>query len=502
MPKRATPIVLMLPARDPGVPAHRWLATALRAEILEGRLRPGARLPATRDLARQYALSRGTIVAAFAQLEAEGYVAGTVGSGTHVKSALPDDLLEIDRRRGPRPITEPHPRRQLSAFARAARGFPGRSGSVARAFRANQPALDLFPMTLWTQVATRRLRRASTSLLLGSPPMGYPPLQQAIADYLATSRGVRCTPQQIAIVAGAQDALTLAARLVLDRGDRVCIEHPGYLGATLVFTAIGARIIEMPVDGEGMVLERKRARGVRLVYVTPSHQYPMGVTMSLPRRLELLEWARSTGALIFEDDYDAEFRYAGRPVPSMQGLDRHGVVLFSGSFSKVLFPSIRLGYLVVPADLVDRVSAIRALTTRHAPVLDQAILADFIVEGHFGRHLRRMREIYAERHRALLVAAREYAAGLLEVSGVEAGLQTMGWLPVGIDGEAISRAAAVRDVEVVPIARRIGDRVVQHGLQLGFAAVDETEIRRGMRDLAAVLKRRRAQTTQGPNDNG
>jgi GntR family transcriptional regulator/MocR family aminotransferase len=245
------------------------------------------------------------------------------------------------------------------------------------------------------------------------------------------------------------------------------------------------------LDDEGMQLRARRLRGARLVYVTPGHQFPLGITMSLARRLELLEWARKTGGLIFEDDYDSEYRYSGRPVPALQGLDRNGVVLFAGSFSKVLFPSLRLGYLVIPRDLVGYFAAAKSVTSRHAPLLEQVVLCDFITEGHFGRHLRRMREVYAERLSVLLECARERLAGLLEISSIEAGLQTVGWLRNGLTGERAMEAAARREVEVTPLSWydfRGGDGVAREGLQLGFAAVDAQEIRRGVRELAVALK--------------
>lgn len=478
----------MLPVRDPETPAYRWLYSALRTEILEGRLRPGARLPGTRDLARQYGLSRGTIVTAFEQLKAEGYVDGSVGSGTYVSKVLPEDLLEVRRAAGGPPREPPKPPRSISEYGRRVRPFPTIEIRPVRAFRPNLPALDLFPTELWAQVTARRLRRVSARLLLGCEPMGYGPLREAVADYLSTSRGVQCTAGQVAIVGGAQAALDLVARLVLDPGDRVCLEDPGYVGADLVFEAAGAQISPMPLDDEGMELGEPGLRGARLVYLTPAHQFPLGVTMSLPRRLALLEQARTSGTLIFEDDYDSEFRYSGRPVPALQGLDRHGLVLFAGTFTKVLFPSFRLGYLVIPSDLVDRFAATISATSRFAPVLEQAVLCDFITEGHFGRHLRRMREVYSERLSILLDAARERLAGLLEVSTVEAGLQTVGWLRGGIDGEAAAEAAAARGVEVTPLSRYYRRRPAREGLQLGFAAVDEKEIRRGVRELAVALK--------------
>jgi GntR family transcriptional regulator/MocR family aminotransferase len=267
------------------------------------------------------------------------------------------------------------------------------------------------------------------------------------------------------------------------------VENPGYPGAAMVFKAVGAKVCYSGLDDEGMKVRESGLQGARLVYVTPGHQFPLGVTMSLARRLQLLEWAEKSGAVILEDDYDSEYRYAGRPVPALQGLDHRGLVLFTGSFSKVLFPSLRLGYLVVPPDLVDYVSATLSVTSRHAPLLEQAVLCDFITDGHFGRHLRRMREVYAERLSALLECARQSLTGLLEISGVEAGLQTAGWLRGGLDAESTAAAAAKRGVEVTPLGRYSHGRMAREGLQLGFAAMDAKEIRRGVRELGIALER-------------
>ena len=486
--KRATPFDLALPPRGSETSAYRWLYASLRAEILEGRLQSGARVPATRDLARQYGLSRGTIVSAFEVLKSEGYLRGTAGSGTYVSSILPDALLQVARSSGVRPSPQQKKKYRVSDYARRAKLFSGFQVRPSRAFRPNVPALNLFPTALWTQITARRLRRASTQLLLGCDPMGYGPLREAIAHYLSASRGVKCGPEQIAIVSGVQEALDLTARVLLNRGDRVCMENPGYVGARMVFEAAGAKVSATPLDEEGMKVRGRTLRGSRLVYVTPGHQFPLGTTMSLSRRLELLESARKSGTLIFEDDYDSEFRYSGHPIPALQGFDRNGLVIFAGSFSKVLFPSLRLGYLVIPPDLTEFFTAAISLTTRHAPLLEQAVLCDFIVEGHFGRHLRRMREIYAERLSVLLEAARDKLAGLLEISEIEAGLQTVGWLREGIDGESATRAAAARGVEVFPLSRYSRGRIAREGLQLGFAAVDAREIRRGVQELAAALK--------------
>ncbi|MBN9658003.1 MAG: PLP-dependent aminotransferase family protein [Acidobacteria bacterium] len=488
MAKQSTAFSLVLPAREAKTPAFRWLYGALRAAILDGRLRPGSRLPATRELAVQYGLSRGTIVAAFEQLKAEGYLEGVVGSGTRVSQVLPEQLLEVARAEPKRPARVAERMRVVSEYGRRVQLFSNLEARPTRAFRSNVPALDLFPATLWAQVAARRLRRVSTQLLLGCDAMGYLPLRRAVAEYLNTSRGVQCVPEQVAIVSGVQEALDLTARVLVNAGDRVCMENPGYTGARTTFEAMGAQVEGIGLDDEGLQMEPAALKDARLVYVTPGHQFPLGITMSLPRRLQLLEWARKSQAMILEDDYDSEYRYSGRPVPALQGLDRHGLVLFTGSFSKVLFPSLRLGYLVLPPDLVEVFSATISVTSRHAPVLEQAVLCDFIAEGHFGRHLRRMRAIYAERVSVLLESARSELAGLLEISDVEAGLQTAGWLRSGLEGRAVRAAAARRNVDVVPLSEYSYGGGIPEGLQLGFAAIDLREIRRGVRALRMALE--------------
>jgi GntR family transcriptional regulator / MocR family aminotransferase len=495
MAKRAATFELALPPRDPDLSAYRGIYSALRAAILEGRLHPGASLPATRDLATQYRLSRGTIVNAVEQLKSEGYVQGRTGSGTYVSNTLPDELLQVRSNAKPPLPQEKTKPRNISAYAKRVHLFPTFAPRPSRAFRPNLPALDLFPTTLWAQVAARRLRKISTNFLMGCEALGYLPFRQAVANYLSTSRGVNCVPEQVAIVSGAQEALDLVARLFVNPGDRVCMENPGYIGATAVFQSLGAKISYVPLEDEGMKLRKGTLRNARLVYVTPGHQFPLGITMSLPRRLQLLESARKSGTLILEDDYDSEFRYAGRPVPALQGLDRHGLVLFTGSFSKVLFPSLRLGYLVLPTDLIDRVSATLSITRRHAPLMEQAILSDFIVAGHFGRHLRRMRQIYAERLSVLLDCARQNLTGLLEIERIEAGLQTVGWLKRGVNSESAAAAAAKRNVEVIPLSFYSQGNIASNGLQLGFAAIDTREIRRGVHDLAIALE----QAMKAPN---
>jgi GntR family transcriptional regulator / MocR family aminotransferase len=488
MTKRATSFELAIGERKAGISAHRWFYGRLREEILDKRLRPGARLPSTRDLASQHGLSRGTIVNAIEQLKSEGYVQARMGSGTYVSRILPEELLDAKAERKQSPRNSEKHKLNYSEYGKRVELFSNLENRPSRAFRCNMPALDLFPATLWAQVAGRRLRRLSRQDLLGCEIMGYRPLREALADYLNSSRGVNCEAGQIAIVSGVQEAIDLVARMFVNAGDWVCMEDPGYAGAAAVFEAAGAKICSAGVDEEGMKLEEAKLEKAKLVYVTPGHQFPLGITMSLRRRMELLERARKKRTMILEDDYDSEYRYSGRPVPALQGLDQSGRVLFAGSFSKTLFPSLRLGYLVVPTAMVDGISAIISVSMRHAPVLEQAVLCDFITEGHFGRHLRSMRQVYAERRGVLIECAQLSLTGLLEISGVEAGLQTAGWLCEGIDGESAAVSAAKRDVEVVPLSIYARKKMRREGLQLGFAAVNAKEIRRGVGELAIALE--------------
>jgi GntR family transcriptional regulator/MocR family aminotransferase len=390
--------------------------------------------------------------------------------------------------------SRPKPRRRklpLSAYAGRLHPLQRADSKRVRAFRANLPALDEFPMGLWTQLAARRLRRVPTGLLAGGEARGYKPLREAVAEYLNTSRGVKCSADQVLIISGVQEALNRAANLLLDPGEPVWMEEPGYPGAAAAFTSVGAKVCSVPVDSEGLSLDAavKRWPRPRMIYVTPGHQFPLGVTMSLGRRLALLQYAKRSRAIIFEDDYDSEYRYSGRPIPAMQGLDLANVVIFAGSFSLVMFPSLRLGYVVVPEDMVDIFAAAASVSTHHPPLLDQVILCDFIREGHFARHVRRMRQLYGERLKVLIEASKNILGDRLELYHTEAGLRTVGWLKAGISAERVTHAAAERDVEVVPLSRYAYGKSRRNGLVLGFAAVGERELRRGVEELGRIFEK-------------
>ncbi|MCG8352256.1 MAG: PLP-dependent aminotransferase family protein [Chloroflexales bacterium] len=471
-------------------PLYRQLYDGLRQAILDGRIVPGARLPATRALATELGVSRNTVMSAFDQLFAEGYLEGRVGDGTYVTRTLPDTLLHAGATTMSAVALQGTGRRlsRRGAMLAATPVSTSRERGQVGAFAPGIPAIDAFPFETMATLAARRWRNLSSELLGYGDPAGYRPLRDAIAAYLGAARGVRCSAEQVIIVGGSQQGLDLTARVLLDSGNVVWMEDPGYLGARGALRAAGAEVIPVPLDAEGLDVVAGNARNaaVRLVYITPSHQYPTGVTMSLTRRLALLEWATHHDAWIIEDDYDSEYRYAGRPLAALQGLDRTGRVIYLGTFSKVLCPAIRLGYLVAPPDLVDAFVAARALADRHAPTIDQAVLTDFIVEGHFARHIRRMRALYAERQAILLEAIERELSGLLDARPAEAGMHLLTWLPDGINDQLAAQRAAEYGVIAPPLSAYNLAAPLRSGVLLGYAGVKPHAIEAGVKQLAAA----------------
>ncbi len=478
--------VRLVPPPDPNQPAalYRQLYQNLRAAILSGRLKRGSRLPSTREMAVSLNVSRNTVLNAFEQLLAEGYLEATPASGTFVSLHLPEGERAPNRALSGRPPRWSRMAESLSAVPPLTVG--DRATERQRAFRAGLPALDAFPFKLWGRLVARRARRLDHALLDYQATAGYRPLREAIAAHATISRQVNCTADQVVIVSGSQGALDLVARLLIDPGDPVWLEDPGYLGARGAFAGAGARIVPVPVDAEGLRVDvgRKRCPEARLAYLTPSHQFPLGVTLSLQRRLDLLAWARAANAYIVEDDYDSEYRFHGRPLAALHGLDDSGRVIYVGTFSKTLFPALRLGYLILPPALVDTFLSARAYTEVHAPPLEQGALADFLADGHFGRHVRKMRALYAERRATLLRAL----DGLpLEPYAADTGMHCIAWLPRGSDDVAVARAAADHAVDVTPLSRFSLSRAPRPGLLLGYAGVDATAIKAGARRLALAL---------------
>ncbi len=477
-------------------PLYQQLYTHLRGSILAGRLKNGTKLPSTRGLATELNISRNTVLNAYQQLLAEGYLESTGGSGTFVARVLPELALEAPRheaRSGPAPATRREPtfsdRAMLQlATAETADALP-RTRVRPRPFRAELPALDAFPYELWSRLVIRRARELPMDSFPYQDSAGYRPLREAIAAHVTVSRQVHCTPDQIVIVPGSQGALDLASRMLIDPGDPVWIEDPGYPGARGAFLGAGAHVVPVPVDQWGLVVEAgiRRASEARLAYVTPSHQFPLGVTMSLTRRLELLRWAQATGAYILEDDYDSEYRFEGRPLAALQGLDQAERVIYIGTFSKVLFPGLRVGYLILPPALVDSFLTVRRLIDIHAPIFEQAVLADFINEGHFLRHLRRMRILYEERRSALVKAIGDSGMGL-QMDAPHAGIHCVAWLPDRLDDRALARKAAERGVHLSLISDLAIEKPSRKGLLLGYGGFTVKEIRGAVRQLAEAVR--------------
>lgn len=462
--------------REGAAPLYLQIYAGLRTAILEGVLAPGQRVPSTRTLAAELAVSRQPVLAAYEQLLHEGYLEGRHGSGTYVGRALPGDW--------------PEPRAGALRPAQARKDpLPDRAWRGLGPFRTSQPALDRFPRTLWARLVARHARRLGPADMAYGDPAGIADLRAAIAEHLCAARGVRCEASQVLVVSGSQAALRIAASVLLDHGDRVALEEPGYAGARAALAAAGARLVHVPVDEEGLdvaALQRRRER-VRAVHVTPSHQYPLGWMLSAARRLELLDWAFRRDAWILEDDYDSEYRYVSRPLGALQGIDPHGRVIYIGTFSKVLFPALRVGYLVVPEALVARFVEARSALDLFSPTLYQAVLAEFLRGGHFGRHLRRMRRVYAARRDALLAGLAQHCAGRLSVINADAGLHVAVWLAGGLDEARVLQAMAARGLTASSLSDCYATGAKRPGLLLGFGGSDEQRLLAATRVLGEVL---------------
>ena len=511
MPDHSTLLVLQCVELDPGIsrPLYDQLYRGLRQAILSSQLLPGMRLPSTRALAGELGVSRNTVLEAYDQLGAEGYLKSHVGSGTYVAQELPEALRSVRGASRLNPSSQRSSNDPGGASPLSARGAAltdlrlsaFRSHEKPRAFRPGLPALDAFPIETWSRLVSRRWRSLPASTLGYRRPTGFPPLRETISAYLQESRGVTCAPEQVIIVSGTQQAITLVAHVLLGPGDRAWIEDPGYPRARGAFRWAGAQTVPVPLDREGLDVDAGRTRGdAQIAYVTPSHQYPLGVTMSLSRRLELLEWANETGAWILEDDYDSEYRYEGRPIAALQGLDDAGRVIYVGSFSKVLFPALRLGYLVVPEPLVEPFSAAKSIMGRCPPLVPQMVATDFLEDGHFERHLRRMRTLYAERQSVLIESLREQMGRPVDVSSDEAGLHLTLFLGASARDEAISEAAEARGVTAPPLSFYAADGLDQSGLVLGYAAVDAEAIRDGAAQLARAVDAAQSSRKEDPSE--
>jgi GntR family transcriptional regulator / MocR family aminotransferase len=482
-----TPIISV--NRNAQKPLHRQIYDAYRTVIVGGMLRPGQRVPSTRGLAVELGISRIPVLSAYAQLLAEGYFESRVGTGTAVSGSLPDQpVLPISRGLyTPAPPRSIGPLATHSLLSDSIDSAPWHRGWGA--FGVGQVDFDEFPFSVWNSLVTRHCRSITTRYLDYGSPMGLKELRGAIATYLRTSRGVRCEDDQIMIVSGSQQALDICARVLLESGSRVWMEEPGYRFARSVFALNRCQVVPVPVDQEGLNVAAgiKRCRQARAVLATPSHQYPLGFTMSASRRMQLLDWAERSRSWILEDDYDSDYRYENSPISSLQGLDRNARVVYIGTFSKVLFPSLRLGYLVLPRELVERFRTVRLAMDIGPATFHQAVLADFIGEGHFSRHIRRMRSLYRERRNVLLDNLHAEFGSHLEVTGEQAGMHFCTVFN-GIDDREAAENAARTNLWLVPLSSSYAGKVSQRGFILGFGSTRVEEMAAALRKLRSTLE--------------
>jgi GntR family transcriptional regulator / MocR family aminotransferase len=478
--------------RKAAKPLHKQIYDAFRTAIVGGNLRAGQRIPSTRAFASELGTSRIPVLNAYAQLIAEGYFESRKGAGTFVSSSLPEQLLSCEYR-GAEPAKASSGSRLVSRRSALLPSFnPAPWLYGWGAFTVGQLALDHFPFQIWSRLVGWYCRNASTRSLHFSDPMGSENFRKTVANYLRTARAVNCEARQIMIVSGSQQALEISARVLLDPGNPVWIEEPCYRLTRHVLTLAGCRLVPVPVDGEGLDVAAgiELCRKGRAAFVTPSHQFPLGTTMSASRRLQLLDWAQSSGSWIIEDDYDSEYRYQDMPVASLQGLDRNSRVIYIGTFSKTLFPSLRLGYVVIPLDLVDRFVAVRHAMDVYPAPLYQAVLTDFINEGHFSRHIRRTRLLYSERRRILVDSLNREFGSSVEMLGGEAGMHLVMRLPKGMNDREISERAAHQNLWLWPLSPNYIGKVRRHGLILGFGSAAASEIPHAVCRLRSVLSSR------------
>ncbi len=476
--------------RKSGEPAYRQLYRVLRQGILEGHVRAGTRLPASRELAADLAISRNTVLQAYEQLAEEGYVSAAVGRGTFVEDISHDLPVEAA------PVgagSEVDPSvgvsRNLSKRGERLMASLGYSERQHGAFMAGVPDVTEFPVQQWLRIHNRHWRKLRPELLSYAPSGGYPPLRQALSDYLRASRSVNGDAGQVLVTSGIHQTLDIVTRLLCDPGDRVWVEDPAYWGIRNILLSHGLDVVGIPVDSEGMNPTNEQMRQPpRLIVVTPSHQYPLGVVMSLARRRRILEYARQHNCWILEDDYDSDFRYGARPLPSLQGLDEAALVIYAGSFSKTLYPGLRLGYAVAPTSVAQALASGLADLFREGQLMTQAVMAEFLREGFVSSHMRRMRSLYAARRDRLIVAVQAHYGSRFKVVGDKAGLHLVLALPDHVDDVRICREAYLRGLMARPLSMYyLQPERAKKGLVLGYACVREEEIGPAFAVLAGVI---------------
>lgn len=490
MPKEIEeiPFVIIQLDNSSSVPLYIQLYNVIRESILSGRLKGGLKLPGTRTLAKEFKVSRNTIILAFEQLIAEGYIKGKAGAGTYVADDIPDKLLKEEKKR-----TEDYlfnsKAKKISAPISSSQRFMPENNFVP--FQHGIPSVKDFPFDLWLKIFNKTMGRFSTYQLSKIDGTGYKGLKEAIAEYLQTYRAVNCTPEQIFIVNGSQQGLYLISRILMKENDNVLLEDPFYFGVRNVIRSAKVNIVPVPVDDEGIRIDYaiKNFRDANFIYTTPSHQYPLGSTMSNSRRLKLLEFAGENNIWIIEDDYDGEFRYTGNPLPSLQGMDKYGRVIYIGTFSKVLFPGLRLGYLVLPSvDLVDSLAAERSVIDRQSPILEQLVLAEFMKEGHFARHIRKMRMLYKERQEFLINEIKKELGNLITIQPSASGMHVLAWLPEHLDDKEVSKTLSCNNLTTYPLSSFVLKFKRKPALILGYTAFNKEKIRWGVNILRDTIK--------------
>jgi GntR family transcriptional regulator / MocR family aminotransferase len=469
--------------RSGGLPVVRQIYGQVRSAVLSGALRAGTKLPSSRAMAARLGVARVSVVAAYEQLLAEGYAEGRHGSGTFVSADLTS--LPVLRRaaRPVKPRPTPAPARAFPEFERAA------TQTDARPFNTGRTLLDARTMETWRKLTHRAVRSFGANDLGYTDPAGLIELRRSLCDYLRAARGVRCDPEQIIVTAGTQQALDIAIRVLLAPGDEVWVEDPGYPLTHAKLLLAKARPRPVPVDAQGLMVAagRRAAPKARAAFVTPSHQFPTGVALSMARRLELLAWARASGAFVIEDDYTSEFRYSGPPLASLQGLDADERVIYVGTLNKALFPGLRIGYAVVPQALLPAFVSARYLMDRQPPTLHQAVVAEFMQQGHFAAHIRRMRQVYREQRDALAATLTRRAAGRLHVDVPDQGMHLVAYLEDRTSDTEIEAAALRAGIVVRAISRFYRAASPRPGLMLGFSGFPRPLIVPPAARLAALM---------------
>ena len=491
MPKEIEeiPLVSLKINFDSEIPLYKQLYNTFRESILEGKFLPGQKLPGSRTLAAELNVSRNTVSLAFEQLLIEGYIKGKTGSGTYVNE-IPDNILNIIEKGVGRKTKINFPTKLNNQLISPKIIYRNRVSESVVPFQNGLPSLNDFPIKSWLRLNNQVVQTFSNIHLGYGDAAGYEPLREEIAKYLRTYRAVNCTAEQIIIVNGSQQGLDLIGRVLLESGSNVWLEDPGYFGARASMLFADSKIFPCPLDDEGLDINysSKKYPVPKLIYTTPSHQFPIGITTSAARRIELLQYASKNNCMIIEDDYDSEFRYYGDPLPSLQGMDKNNCVLYLGTFSKVLFPALRLGYLVLPnPEMVDIFASAKSMMDRQCPVFEQMIVSEFVKQGYFTRHIRKMRMLYKSRQEFLINEIENELEGILKINPSPAGMQIIGWLPKSLKDKEVVEAAKKYNLIVNALSDYSIKFFKDPGLILGYTAFNEKEIKNGIKKLKSTL---------------